>query len=483
MSDTSIKQFLYLATKNLFGLKISREEFEQSKDENFDLSENLKCIFDKQNRKIINTEDLNTVNGKNQFIERENFNKELNSNVFDYNYVSQFNSSVGQIVSPKPQIFDSITSESSSEEKRIFNDSEDYTPIILKSTSTSETTQEIPSDLTQTPIILKSTLTPEIIQKTPSDLPQTPTPTQQSSIIPIEEKRDFNNLEDNAPIILKPSPNPEVVQETPSDLVQTPIPTQAPTQQPPIIPTDQTEQESPKPNDETLNFSINTTDSEDKKDSLNSNHANHYYKSLVNNVFPSFDINSENPGHNMEGGENEMFEDQKASILEEAKAYQTTQSQSQTVPVTKQDNIKLDDEINEIFTPENSQKEDLILDSKNETKQLNLEKPLEIKKVSETEKEVEDKINTIEEKKQDDNIKDVEPEEVNEETKDNINIASPDNEKQNQEENNLNTPSFLESNIIKGGELPPDSSISQNTQNIILNAFNELTEKKKNNLF
>lgn len=460
MSDTSMKQFLYLAAKNLFGLKISREEFEQSKHENFDLSENLKCMFDKQNRKIINTEDLNTVNGKDQFIERENFNKELNSNVFDYNYVSQFTSSVGQMVSPKPQIFDSITSESSSEEKGIFKDSENSTPFILKSTPISETVQETPSNLTSTP---------EIIQKTPSDLSQTLILTQQPPIIPTEEKRDFNNLEDNAPIILKPSPNPEITQETPSDLVQT----QAPAQQPPIIPIDQTEkQESPKPKDEILNFSVNTPDSEDKKDSINLNHANQYYKSLVNNVFPGyFDINSESSGYNMEGGENEMFEDQKASILEEAKAYQTIQTQPQTTPTTKQDIIKLDDETNENLTSENNQKENLILDPENETKQINLEKPSEIKKASETEKEIED-------------IKDVEPEEIKEEAKDIINITPSDNEKQKeQEENNLNAPSFLESNIIKGGELPPDSSISQNTQNIILNAFNELTDKKKNNLF
>lgn len=458
MSDTSMKQFLYLAAKNLFGFKISREEFEQSKDENFDLTENLKCMFDKQNEKIINIEDLNTVNGKNQFIEKENFNKELNSNAFAYDYMTHFTSSVNQIINPKSQVFDSTTSKPDSEEKKIFNDLEDKAPIILKPTSTPETVQETPSELVQTSAL-----------------------TQEPTIIPTEEKRDFNNLEDSAPIILKPTPAHETAQKTPSDLAQTPTPTQ----QPSITPTDQTEkQDSPNPDTESLEFSTNATDSEDKKDLLNSNHAVHYYKSLVNNIFPGyFDIGSESLGYNMEGGENEMFEDQKASILEETKAYQQAQPQSQIIPITKQDNINLDDKINESSTSENNQKENLILDPKNETKQISPEKPIEIKKVSETEKEVEDKINTIEEKKQDENIKDVKPEEIKEEAKDNINIVPSDNEKQKQEENKLIAPSFLESNIIKGGELPPDSSISQNTQNIILNAFNELTDKKKNNLF
>lgn len=446
MSDTSIKQFFYLAAKNLFGLKISREEFEQSKHENFDLSENLKCMFDKQNGRIKNSEDLNSVSGKNQFIERENFNKELNSNVFAYNYVTHF-----PPVNPKSQVSDSTastTSDSNSDDKRFNNDLEDHAPTILKSTQTTDT-----------------------------------------------------------------------VQETPSVPAQTSVPTQ---EQTPITPTDQTKKEdSQNSNAETSDFSTITPDSEDKKDSqLNSNHAIHYYKSLVNNIFPGyFDMDSEGLGYNMEGGENETIESQKAPINWEAKAYQTAQpqqSQPPTAEIIKQDNINLDDKITGNFTSENSPNEDSILDPKsakhyykslvnniypgyfnmnsdssesiikggeNESNQLNIEKPLEINKAPE--KEFEDKIITTEEKKQQENIIIVNPNEIKEKPKDNINIIPSFNETPKQEKQEIKTPipSFLESNIMKGGELPPDSSISQNTQNIILNAFNELTDKKKNNLF
>lgn len=449
MSDTSIKQFFYLAAKNLFGLKISREEFEQSKHENFDLSENLKCMFDKQNGRIINIEDSNSVSGKNQFIERENFNKKLDSNVFAYNYVTHF-PPANQAVNPKSQISDSTastTSNSNSDEKRLINDLEDHASTILKSVQTTNTAQETPSVPAQT-------------------------------LIPTQEQTPIT------------SSNPEKKEDSQNSDV------------------------------ESQNFSSNASnasDTEDKKDSLiSSNHAIHYYKSLVNNIFPGyFNMDSEGLGYNMEGGENETVESQKAPINWEAKAYQPTQPQPPTAPI-KQDNIKLDDKITGNFTSENNPNEDSILDPKsakryykslvnniypgyfnmnsdssesimkggeNETNQISIEKPLEINKAPE--KEFEDKIITTEEKKQQENIIIVNPDEIKEKPKDNINVIPSFNETQKQEKQEIKTPipSFLESNIMKGGELPPDSSISQNTQNIILNAFNELTDKKKNNLF
>ena len=271
MSDTSIKQFFYLAAKNLFGLKISREEFEQSKQENFDLSENLKCMFDKQNGRIINIEDSNSVNGKNQFIERENFNKELDSKVFAYNYVTHF-PPTNQTVNPKSQISDSTA-------------------------STASTTSDSNSD----------------------------------------DKRFINDLEDRAQTILKSTKTTDTVHETPSVPTQTSVPTQEQTS---ITPADQTKKEdSQNSNVESPNFSTITPDSEDKKDSqLNSNHAIHYYKSLVNNIFPGyFNMDIESSGYNMEGGENETIESQKAPINWEAKAYQSTQPQPSIAPATKQD--------------------------------------------------------------------------------------------------------------------------------------------------
>lgn len=455
MSDTSIKQFFYLAAKNLFGLKISREEFEQSKNENFDLSENLKSMFNKQSGKIINTDNLSAVSGKNQFIERENYNKELNSNAYAYNYVTHFAPSVGQTVNPKSQISDltaSTTSNSNSDEKRIFNDLEDHASNILN----------------QTP---QTTSVPDTLQETPS--------------IPIQTPR-----------------------------VQT-------QQQQPITSTDSEEKKEDTQNSdvESPKFTAEDNSPSETKSAVN------YYKSLVNNIFPGyFDMDSEGLGYNMEGGENEIVESQKAPINWEAKAYQTAQPQQPQPPITettKQDNINLDDKITGNFTSENSPKEDSILDPKsakhyykslvnniypgyfnmnsdssesimeggeNESNQISIEKPQEIKKTPETEKEFEDKIITTEEKKQQENIIIVNPDEIKEKPKDNINVIPSFNETQKQEkeekqENKTPIPSFLESNIMKGGELPPESSISQNTQNIILNAFNELTDKKKNNLF
>lgn len=447
MSDTSIKQFFYLAAKNLFGLKISREEFEQSKHEDFDLSENLKCMFDKQNGRIINIEDSNSVSGKNQFIERENFNKKLDSNVFAYNYVTHF-PPANQAVNPKSQISDSMastastastTSDSNSDDKRFINDLEDRAQTILKSTKTTDTISEAPTVPVQTSLVQ----TRQQQQITPSN-PEEKEDSQNSDV----ESQEFT-VEDNSPL------------ETKS--------------------------------------------------------AVKYYKSLVNNIFPGyFNMDSESLGYNMEGGENETIESQKAPINWEAKAYQSTQPQPSIAPATKQDNINLDDKLTGNFTSENSPKEDSILDPKsakryykslvnniypgyfnmnsdssesimkggeNESNQINIEKPLEINKAPE--KEFEDKIITTEEKKQQENIIIVNPDEIKEKPKDNINVIPSFNETQKQEKQEIKTsiPSFLESNIMKGGELPPDSSISQNTQNIILNAFNELTDKKKNNLF
>lgn len=447
MSDTSIKQFFYLAAKNLFGLKISREEFEQSKHENFDLSENLKCMFD--NKKIKN-DSSDFVSDKKNISEYWRY-QNIAKKQADIQYDSQDSNdeinkgfNTGQFYN-SPGSSESLVSKSNDAINYLGNQLQNGINTILSSASE--------------------------IQTTPSAPPvPAPVPTQVPTTV-------------------------STVEQAPTTYTQT----------------------TPEKEQETLTDSDTSGFTVHKKESspLDAEKAIHYYKSLVNNIFPGyFDIESENSVYNMEGGENETEESQEISeaspivpIIPEKSNSNLTQQQSPVAPTIEQNNINSENETSENFTSENEIGKDSNLDFKSaqhyyksvvnnvfpgyfsmssenseyamkggegEKSQLESSNSEEIKQ--EDNKEFEDKIITTEEKKQNENLIIVNPNKTKEKI-DNINVSSLQNDQQKIE------PIFPSAeSTMKGGDLP-DSSISQNTQNIILNAFNELTDKRKNNLF
>ena len=432
MSDTSIKQFFYLAAKNLFGLKISREEFEQSKHENFDLSENLKYIFD---------------------------DKKIKNNSSD-------------IVSDKKELSEYMRYQNiTKKQTNIQNDSQDSNDEINEGINTGH--------------IYNSSGSPETIASELNDA---------INYLGNQLQNGFDTISSSVSNIISqttPSaPPPAITQTTPS----------APP--PPVI-----TQITPEEKQEFLTDSDSSGFTTNKKENspVKTNNNIQYYKSLVNNIFPGyFDIESENSIYNMEGGENETEENQEMSkTSSETQSNNLTQQQILKEPKINQDN-KTNNELSETFASEKEKDSNLELkgnknyynsvvnnvfpsyfnmDNENseymkggegEENQLKSTVTKEIKK--EDEKEFEDKIiTTTDEKKQNEDLIIVNPNKT-EEKINNINV-SPKIEKQETKPINPNT----EINM-KGGELT-NSSISQNTQNIILNAFNELTDKKKNNLF
>ena len=422
MSDTSIKQFFYLAAKNLFGLKISREEFEQSKHENFDLSENLKYIFD---------------------------DKKIKNNSSD-------------IVSDKKELSEYMRYQNIAKKQAdIQNDNQDSNDEIYEGINTDH------------------------FYNSPG-----------SSESLVSKSNDAINYLGNQ----LQNGNDTITSSVSVTMTQT-TPTAPPAQD--------MAYETPEKKQESLTDSESTgfTTVKKKISPMETNNSIHYYKSLVNNIFPGyFDIESENSIYNMEGGENETEENQEMSkISSETQTDDLTQQQILKEPIINQDN-KTNNELSETFASENETEKNSSSDLKSgknyyksvvnnvfpgyfnmnsesseymkggegEENQIKSTVSKEIKQ--EDEKEFEDKIiTTTDEKKQNNDILIINPNEKEEKIND-INI-SPINEKQEIKPPIPNT----EINM-KGGELT-NSSISQNTQNIILNAFNELTDKKKNNLF
>ena len=435
MSDTSIKQFFYLAAKNLFGLKISREEFEQSKHENFDLSENLKYIFDDKKIKN-NSSDI--VSDKKELSEYMRYQNIAKKQADIQNDNQDSNDEINEGINTdhfynSPGSSESLVSKSNDAINYLGNQLQNGNDTITSSVSVT---------MTQT------------------------TPT--------------------AP------PAQDMAYETPT----------AP-------PAQDMAYETPEKKQESLTDSESTgfTTVKKKISPMETNNSIHYYKSLVNNIFPGyFDIESENSIYNMEGGENETEENQEMSkISSETQTDDLTQQQILKEPIINQDN-KTNNELSETFASENETEKNSSSDLKSgknyyksvvnnvfpgyfnmnsesseymkggegEENQIKSTVSKEIKQ--EDEKEFEDKIiTTTDEKKQNNDMIIINPNETEEKIND-INI-SPINEKQEIKPPIPNT----EINM-KGGELT-NSSISQNTQNIILNAFNELTDKKKNNLF
>ena len=379
MSDTSIKQFFYLAAKNLFGLKISREEFEQSKHENFDLSENLKYIFD---------------------------DKKIKNNSSD-------------IVSDKKELSEYMRYQNiTKKQTNIQNDSQDSNDEINEGINTGH--------------IYNSSGSPETIASELNDA---------INYLGNQLQNGFDTISSSV-----------------SSIITQTTPTAPP---PPAI-----TQTTPEEKQEFLTDSESSGFTTIKKEisPVKTNNNIQYYKSLVNNIFPGyFDIESENSIYNMEGGENETEENQEMSkISSETQTDDLTQQQILKEPIMNQDNKT------------NNENSDYIRGGEGEENQIKSTVSKEIKQ--EDEKEFEDKIiTTTDEKKQNEDLIIVNPNKT-EEKINNINV-SPKIEKQETKPINPNT----EINM-KGGELT-NSSISQNTQNIILNAFNELTDKKKNNLF